>query len=468
MINTPDEPKCEYEGDFMASLERPKAGLNMKEPEGKHGGIRLQELRQRIYAKAKAEPTWRFWGLYVHVCKMETLLTAYKMAKKNNGAPGIDGVTFEDIERSGVDKFLVQIQDELISGTYLPERNRKKEIPKGNNKTRVLGIPTIRDRVVQGAMKLILEPIFEAGFQDGSYGYRPGRRPQDAVSRVTRAIAYNKTKVIDLDLKSYFDNIRHHIVFKKVAERVNDEKVMHLLKLVLKANGKQGVPQGGVISPLIANLYLNELDRSLEQLKRETSDYGNPRMEYARFADDMVILVMNMESDRQILEKAMRRITGELQSVEVEINREKTRIVDLTKGESFEFLGFEFRRIRSMSGKWRSDCKPRMKSRAKLTREIKEICRANRSQPVSRLVAKVNPVVRGWVNYFRIGNSSKAFGYIRLWVELKIRRHLMRARQRKGFGWKRWSNQWIYNVLGLYSDYGIRHHGESISSQWVT
>lgn len=167
--------------------------------------ISLQDLRRGLYVKAKAEPSWRFWGLYVHVCKMETLYEAYAMAKKNNGAPGIDGVTFEAIEAQGVATFLLQIQDELIERTYVPLRARKMEIPKDGNKVRILSIPAIRDRVVQGALKLILEPIFEADFQPGSYGYRPKRTAHEAVQRVARAIVQQKTCVIDLDLRAYFD-----------------------------------------------------------------------------------------------------------------------------------------------------------------------------------------------------------------------------------------------------------------------
>src|SRR5256885_16920746 len=179
--------------------------------------INLQDLRRRIYVKAKTEPTWRFWGLYVHVCKKETLQEAYQMAKSNDGAPGIDGVTFEAIEESGVESFLKQVRDELVSNTYRPMRARKKEIPKdGGKKVRVLSIPAIRDRVVQGALKLILEPIFEADFQPGSYGYRPKRTAHDAIKRVAEAIAQRKTRVLDFDLRAYFDNVRHDRLFEKV------------------------------------------------------------------------------------------------------------------------------------------------------------------------------------------------------------------------------------------------------------
>ena len=217
--------------------------------------IYVQDLRRRLYVKAKAEPSWRFWGLYVHVCKHETLQEAYRLAKANNGTPGVDGVTFEAIEAGGLDAFIDPLHQALVERTYRPLRLRKVEIPKDGGGSRGLLIPTIRDRVVQGALKLILEPIFDADFQPGSFGYRPKKSAQDAIRRVSEAILTGKTYVIDLDLRSYFDTVRHHIVLEKVAERINDDKVMQLLKLILKASGKRGVPQGGVISPLISNVY---------------------------------------------------------------------------------------------------------------------------------------------------------------------------------------------------------------------
>src|SRR5258708_21870099 len=176
----------------------------------------LQDLRRGIYVKAKAEPSWRFWGLYVHVCKMETLREAYAVARRNNGAPGIDGVTFEVIEAQGVEAFLEQIQGELIERAYVPLRARRQEIPKDGGKVRVLSIPAIRDRVVQGALKLVVEPIFEADFQPGSYGYRPKRTAHEAVHRVAQAIVEEKTKIIDLDLRAYFDNVQHSLLLEKV------------------------------------------------------------------------------------------------------------------------------------------------------------------------------------------------------------------------------------------------------------
>jgi RNA-directed DNA polymerase len=253
--------------------------------------IDLQDLRRRIYIKAKAETSWKFWGLYVHVCKVETLREAYVLAKENDGAPGSDGVTFEAIEANGVEAFLRQIADELAGRTYMPLPARRREIPKDGGKVRVLSIPAIRDRVVQGALKLVLEPIFEADFQPGSFGYRPQRTAHEAVNRVAQAIVQQKTRIIDIDLRSYFDNVRHDRLLAKVAQRVNDADVMHLLKLMLKANGKKGVPQGGVISPLLSNIYLNEVDKMLERAKETTRVGRYTYVEYARFADDMVILI---------------------------------------------------------------------------------------------------------------------------------------------------------------------------------
>src|ERR1700683_392215 len=196
-------------------------GSNNQEGKGEmtKAPISCQALRRSLYVKAKAEPSWRFWGLYVHVCKIETLREAYQMARSNGGAPGIDGVTFEAIEESGAESFLMQIRDELVTNTYRPMPARKKEIPKdGGKKVRILSIPAIRDRVVQGALKLILEPTFAADFQPGSYGYRPKRTAHEAVIRVAQAIVSSKTRIIDLDLRAYFDNVRHDQLLAKVAE----------------------------------------------------------------------------------------------------------------------------------------------------------------------------------------------------------------------------------------------------------
>lgn len=420
--------------------------------------ISLQDLRRRIYDKAKSEPEWRFWGLYTHVSKTETLEKAYKMAKENNGAPGSDGISFEDIESGGREEFLQGLQQELQQRTYKPLRNKQVQIPKANGGTRTLGIPSIRDRVVQGALRLILEPIFEADFQDGSYGYRPERSPQDAVRRVATAIAQGKTTVIDLDMKAYFDNVRHHILLEKVAKRVNDAEIMHLLKLILKVTGKRGVPQGGVISPLLSNIYLNEVDKMLEKAKGTTKQGNYTQLEYARFADDLVVLINWHPSNSWLVGAAGRRIKEELEKLQVELNQEKSKVVDLTKGESFTFLGFEFRRIKSRNGKWMPYYTPKQEKRKKLTTELEGIFSKFTSQPVEEIIKQINPKLRGYCNYYRIGQSARCFSYIRQWVMKKVLRHLQRARGRSGFGWKRWSEAYIYEVLGLYKDYKLKRY----------
>src|ERR1039457_3202800 len=355
----------------MSGERRSPAGCNRSNKKGGKGEmtktpVSLQDLRRNLYVKAKAEPAWRFWGLYVHVCKMETLYEAYRMAKENDGAPGIDGVTFDSIEGSGVERFLRQIRDELITSTYQPTRARKKEIPKDGGKVRVLSIPTIRDRVVQGALKLILEPIFEADFQPGSYGYRPKRTAHQAVNRVAQAIVESKTRIIDIELRAYFDNVQHSLLLEKVARRVQDDAVMHLLKMMLAATGKKGVPQGGVISPLLSNVYLTEVDRMLEKAIETTRNGKYTYVQYARFADDLVILIDSNPRHDWLVKAVGKRLREEVAKLQVEINEEKSRIVDLAKGGSFTFLGFEFRRILSRKGVWRPNYAPKLKKRTAL------------------------------------------------------------------------------------------------------
>jgi RNA-directed DNA polymerase len=396
---------------------------------------------------------------------METLREAYQMAKSNRGAPGIDGVTFEAIEESGAESFLVQIRDELVTNTYRPMAARKKEIPKdGGKKVRVLSIPAIRDRVVQGALKLILEPIFEADFQSGSFGYRPKRTAHEAVARVARAIVEEKTRIIDLDLSAYFDNVQHSLLLEKVARRVQDDAVMHLLKMILKATGKKGVPQGGVISPLLSNLYLNEVDRMLEKAVDTTRRGKSTNVQYARFADDMVILIDAERRSDWLVTAINRRLREEFAKLRVEINEDKSRMVDLKKGDSFTFLGFEYRRILSFNQKWRPYYAPKLKKRTALYEKLREVFRQHVSWPVEIVIGKINPILRGWVNYFRIGHSSSCFSKVKQWVEKKVRQHLMRARGRKGFGWTRWSSKWLYDRLGLFNDYRlIRWSGAKVA-----
>jgi RNA-directed DNA polymerase len=351
--------------------------------------ISLQELRRKIYIKAKAEKHWKFWGLYSHICKPETIQEAYRLAKANDGAPGIDGKSFTHIEATGLGTFLEEIRQELHTRTYRTLPNRRVEIPKGNGKTRMLGIPTIKDRVVQGALKLILEPIFEADFKDCSYGYRPKRNAHQAVDRVGKAIMRGFTRVVDVDLSGYFDNIRHHTLFGKVAERVQDPEVMHLLKLILKANGKKGVPQGGIISPLLSNLYLNGIDEMMEQARETTRQNGYDNIDFVRSADDMVILVSWHPSQDRLLAAAQQRLKEELDKLEVRMNEEKTKVVNLRNGESFGFLGFDFRLGTGTSGKPYAHKTPKQKKRKEIGERVKAALKANMTKPLNEVITTV-------------------------------------------------------------------------------
>jgi RNA-directed DNA polymerase len=313
--------------------------------------------------------------------------------------------------------------------------------------------------VVQGALKLILEPVFEADFQPGSYGYRPKRTAHDAIKRVAEAIVRQKTRVLDFDLRAYFDNIRHDCLLEKVAQRVDDADVMHLLKVMLKASGKKGVPQGGVISPLLSNVYLNEVDKMLERAREVTRNGKYTYVEYARFADDLVVLIDAYKRHDWLVEAVTKRLRQEFTKLQVEINDEKSRVVDLERGESFGFLGFDFRYLRSLRGVMRPHYTPKLKKRTALLRQLKEMFRRYRSQPIERVISLINPMLRGWVNYFAVGHSSECCSYIKDWVEKKVRRHMAHARKQKGFGWERWSRPWLYDTLRLFNSYRVRRDG---------
>jgi RNA-directed DNA polymerase len=277
------------------------------------------------------------------------------MAKHTNGAPGIAGVTFAAIESAGVDAFLAPRQDELVHGTSHPTGYRRQAIPQDTGQgERVLSIPALRDRVVPGALKRILEPLFAAAFQAGAYGYRPGRSAHEAVERVAEALVQDKTRVLDIDLHAYCDNLRQDVLVATVAQRVKDPDVRHGLKLLLKATGKQGVAQGDVLAPRLSNLSLSEVDRMLERAKAVTRRGHYTSLEYARFADDLVILIDAYPQPDGLLRVVAKRLREELAILQVTLNEAKSRIVDLAKGERCGVLGFAFRRVRTHPGKWRA------------------------------------------------------------------------------------------------------------------
>lgn len=421
--------------------------------------VSLQELRRRIYRKAKSDKTHRFWGIYVHVTKIETLREAYWLTRSNGGAPGIDGISFSEIDEAGVEPFLSGIRSELLSGNYEPQKNRKVEIPKDNGKVRVLQIPTIRDRVVQGALKLILEAIFEADFCPNSYGFRPKRSPQRALAEVRRSVLRRMNKVIDVDLTKYFDTIQHAVLLDKIARRVDDPELMRLVKRIIKAAGSRGVPQGGPFSPLAANIYLNDLDWYFDEIRRKTAEGQYEAVNYHRFADDIVITISGHHTKQGWVQRAVKRLTEQLEPLKVSLNTEKTRIVDVCNGESFGFLGFDFRRVPKLdkSGYFIL-MTPKKKARKAIKARIRQIVNAGGNASVQEIIARINPVLAGWVNYFRVGNSSRAFAEVRDYLEMKIRSLLSRRKRRKkrSVGWRRWSNEYLYGVLKLYWGWRLR------------
>jgi RNA-directed DNA polymerase len=424
--------------------------------------VGVQELRTRIGVKAKAEPQHRFWGLYTHVWKLDVLREAYQLTKENQGAPGVDGVTFAQVEAEGIEGFLEKISQELREKTYRSLPCRQVNIPKEGGKVRGLKIPSIRDRVVQGAVRLILEPIFEADFQPGSYGYRPGRRAHEALERVRGGLSRKLHLVIDLDLASYFDTVRHDLLLSKLARRIQDDDLMWLCKGILKSGGQRGLPQGSVIGPLWANVFLDDIDRMLERAQEMTKQGSYEVVRYTRFADDLVVLVSAHPKARHWLPIVERRLREELARLDLTINEEKTRIVDFAAGESFDFLGYTFRWVdqQKSPGKKMVLCRPRKKKRTAMLRNLGARLRRCLHVPVKRVVKEiVNPVVRGFVNYFRWGNAGRDLSFIRWQVELKVRRFASRQRpkRRGGRNWTTWSVKEIYGDWNLFSNYQVLH-----------
>ena len=392
-----------------------------------------------------------------HLIDVGWLREAYRRTRKR-GAAGVDGVTAAQYE-TALEANLTSVLARFKSGRYQAPAVRRVHIPKAGagNQTRPVGIPTLEDKVLQRAVVMALEPIYEQDCLPCSYGFRPGRSAHHALEAAWRGLMdIGGGWVVDLDIQHFFDNVRHHLLLEKVARRVNDRDVLGLLKRMLKATGKKGVPQGGVISPLLSNLYLTEVDRMLERAKDATRQGKYTYLAYVRFADDLVILVDAYRRHDWLLQAVDRRLREELARLQVTINEEKSRTIDLARGGSFGFLGFEFRRVRSHRGVWRANYVPKMKARTALLRKLKVIFRRFRSQPIERVVCLINPILRGWVHYFAVGHSSRCFSFVKDWVDKKVRRHLMRARKRRGFGWKQWSRRWLYAELGLFNNYRVR------------
>jgi len=411
---------------------------------------KVQELQRKLYLKAKSQPDFRFYALYDKVYRKDVLVKAWQKVRANHGSPGIDGVTIKEIEEKGVGGFLKGIQEELGRKKYRPSPARRVYIPKPDGRQRPLSIPTIKDRVVQMALKLVIEPIFEADFEDNSYGYRPRKSAQQAALEVRKFLSWGLTKVIDADLEDCFGSIPHRHLVDIIARKIVDGKLLWLIKLFLKAGvmeqgqvkvDEKGTPQGGVISPLLANIYLDQIDKGWKPL--------NKFAHLIRYADDVLILT------RYGTEKVFGRLQRLTASLKLRLNQKKTRIVDAEK-ESFDFLGYSFKRAPNRGKtKMATYFWPSQKAERSVKEKIRKITNPARPIKIEWIIKELNPVLRGWVNYFKIANSSKKFGKIRLYAAKKVRKFMRRRRGKSGYGYKEYPDDYLYNRLGLYRDYRL-------------
>ena len=410
----------------------------------------VQELQRKLYLKAKSEPKFRFYALYDKIYRTDILSLAYRKVKENKGASGIDRKEFEDIEKEGIEEFLVEIGKQLKEGTYKPAPVRRAYIPKPNGEKRPLGIPTIKDRVVQMAVKLTIEPIFEAGFEDNSYGYRPNKSSQQAVLEIRKLLNGGYREVTEVDIKDCFGSIPHSELLDMIATRIVDRKILHLIKMFLKSgvmeegmikSTDKGTPQGGVISPLMANIYLDKIDKGWKPYTKFSR--------LIRYADDMVLITRYKAGG--FIHK-LREITNTLH---LTINEEKTRVVDPEK-ESFDFLGFSYKKGKSKrTGNRTTYIWPTQKAERNIINRVKEIVDYRKTADIDKVIKELNPVIRGWVNYYKIGNSSKKFGKIKDYTGKRVRKYMRKKRQRCGYGYKEYPTSYLYGQLGLFNNYKV-------------
>jgi group II intron reverse transcriptase/maturase len=418
---------------------------------------KIRELQKKLYQKAKQDKGYRFYLLYDKVYRRDILSHAYRLVRANKGAPGVDGITFESIEKieGGVDGYLNQVAEELKGKTYRPMPVRRVYIPKPGGGKRPLGILTIKDRVVQTATKIVIEPIFEADFQENSYGFRPKRDAHQAMDDLSLQLRMGKTQVIDADISKYFDTIPHDKLMSLVAKRVVDKNILRLIKLWLKApvveegeDGKKryegnekGTPQGGVISPLLANIYLNVLDKVWKIKKVE--ERWKARL--IRYADDCVV---PCQGNTERVLKGIRAVLGHLG---LSLNEAKTRVVDARK-ESFNFLGFTIQVRKSIkTGKRFSFIRPSKEALAEIKAEIKALtCRKTLHLPKEVVIKKLNEIVRGWAGYFYYGNCSRDLSVLKVFLDERVHIYLRRKHAKKSRGYKTYPYQYLYKTLGLY------------------
>jgi len=424
--------------------------VSLKTPE------KIRELQRKLYVKAKEEPEFRFYLLYDKVHREDILAYAYRLSRAERGAPGVDGVSFEDIEAQGLEEWLSGLKEELHAKTYRPAPVRRVMIPKPGGGERPLGIPTIRDRVVQTAAKLVLEPIFEADFEDSAYGYRPKRSAQVAVQEVHRTLCKGYTDVVDADLSKYFDTIPHSELMQSVARRVVDRWMLRLIKAWLKVpaeerdergnrrmtggkKSKMGTPQGGVISPLLANIYMHRYLRFWRQ-------QGKDRQYQARivnYADDFVIL------SRGHAEEALAWTRRVMRAIGLTLNETKTCIRDAHR-EGFDFLGYTFgiEHFRK-DGHTYLAAKPSKKSIRKVQQSVRAVLRPGNQGSWPEVRARLNRILRGWSNYFSYGTRTMAYRAVDHYVEGCVRNFLRRRHKVQTRGTRRFPDERIFEKLGV-------------------
>ena len=418
---------------------------------------KIRSLQRKLYCKAKAEPAFRFYVLYDKICRDNILRHAYGLARANAGAPGVDGVSFAEIEERGLEAWLAGLREELVSKTYRPDPVRRVMIPKPDGGERPLGIPTIRDRVAQTAAKLVLEPIFEADFEDNAYGYRPRRGAVDAVKDVHRHLCRGYTDVVDADLSKYFDNIPHRDLMQCVARRIVDRNVLALIKMWLKApveerdgDGKRrivggkgntrGTPQGGVASPLLANIYMN---RFLKHWR--LSGCGEAfRAHVVSYADDFVILSRGRAAEALAWTRAVMMRLG------LTINEAKTSLRN-ARQERFNFLGYSFgphypykSRVR-----WCMNASPSKKSVQRLKTKVRELLVPGNNNPWPEVRDELNRSLRGWSSYFCFGTRVEASRSVDHYIRERVRAFLARRHKVAGRGNRRFTFDAIHRKHGV-------------------